>query len=218
MGPRRRLYGLLGGTSVLVATSHSFLPAPAMTPRPRCSVRVVMDIRRLPPSDIGRIAEIDRSERVTVAYAVEDGELAASPVDWNVPNWSQSGSGEHSVQQLVDTWAPLLARGGLLLGAFDGDAMVGLAVVEPEFEPDMTWLALLHVTQAYRRRGVATALWAETERIARNSGSSSIYVSATRSGSAVGFYTSKGCVLAVPPHHQLYEMEPEDIHLIRSLA
>lgn len=72
----------------------------------------------------------------------------------------------------------------------------GLAVVEPEFEPEMAWFAFMQVGRSHRRHGAATALWAETERVATASGSTSIYVSAMPSESAVGFYLSRGCVLA----------------------
>lgn len=38
-------------------------------------------------------------------------------------------------------------------------------------------------------------------------------VSATPSGSAVGFYTSRGCRVVDAPHPELFAKEPEDIHL-----
>jgi hypothetical protein len=65
---------------------------------------------------------------------------------------------------------------------------------------------------------VATALWAEVERIAVASRAHTIYVSATPSESAVGFYLSMGCVLASTPHPELHAQEPEDIPLVRSLG
>jgi len=44
-----------------------------------------------------------------------------------------------------------------------------------------------------------------------------MYVSATPTGSAVGFYLSRGCELADPPHAELFALEPEDIHLVCEL-
>jgi hypothetical protein len=41
-----------------------------------------------------------------------------------------------------------------------------------------------------------------------------MYVSAVPSGSAVGFYLSRGCELAEEPHRDLFAHEPEDIHLV----
>ncbi len=176
-----------------------------------------MEIRRLRPEDLKLIGDIDRSEDIGIGYSVENGELISVSVNWAVPRWSPSGSGEHSVQHQIDTWSPVLERGGVLLGAFDGAVLAGLAIVETEFEPGMTWLAFMHVGRSHRRRGVATALWTEAERIAAASDADTIYVSATRSESAVGFYLSRGCALAATPHPNLYAQEPDDIHLTRSL-
>ena len=79
----------------------------------------------------------------------------------------------------------------------------------------MAWLAFLYVSRPYRRSGVASALWAEAERVALGAGAESMYVSAVPSGSAVGFYLSRGCVLAgSSTHPKLYHLEPGDIHLI----
>ena len=80
------------------------------------------------------------------------------------------------------------------------------------------WLAFLHVSREYRRSGVAAALWFAGAEIAANAGATSIYVSATPSGSAIGFYTSRGCQLAETPHPALLAKEPEDIHLICPIA
>ncbi len=50
--------------------------------------------------------------------------------------------------------------------------------------------------------------------IAKAAGATSMYVSATPSGSAVGFYLSHQCRLADPVHPRLFAEEPEDIHLV----
>ena len=45
-------------------------------------------------------------------------------------------------------------------------------------------------------------------------GARSLYVSATPTGSAVGFSLGRGCRLADPVHPELFTDEPEDIHLV----
>ena len=45
-------------------------------------------------------------------------------------------------------------------------------------------------------------------------GATSVYVSATPTGSAVGFYLGRGCTLADPVHPALFADEPDDIHLV----
>jgi len=86
--------------------------------------------------------------------------------------------------------------------------------VDSAFEEATAWFAFLHVSRSYRRRGVASALWAAGVEVAASADAISMYVSATPSGSAVGFYASRGCRLAENPHPALFAEEPEDIHLI----
>ena len=177
-----------------------------------------MQVRRLPARDVSLVATIDRSERVEVQYRVFDGELRQVPAAIaEVVAWDPAGSGPHSVAAALAFCESVVARGGILLGAFDGERTAGLAIVDSTFEPFLAWLAFLHVSRPYRRRGAAQALWNVAADIARADGATSIYVSATPTGSAVGFYLRQGCRLASPVHPELFAAEPEDIHLVRSL-
>ena len=94
---------------------------------------------------------------------------------------------------------------------------MGLATVHPTFEPGLAWLATLHVSRPHRRSGAASALWDAGVALAREAGARSLYVSATPTGSAVGFYLGRGCRLADPVHPGLFAREPEDIHLTCAL-
>ena len=62
---------------------------------------MTFELRRLDVSEVGRIAEIDRSESVTTGYAMRDGELVADAADWDVPPWSPDGDGGHAVPGYV---------------------------------------------------------------------------------------------------------------------
>ncbi|HEX4905728.1 MAG TPA: GNAT family N-acetyltransferase [Acidimicrobiales bacterium] len=178
-----------------------------------------MRIERLTPDDLSLVGRIDRSEHVEVQYSVVDGRLVEAPVVMTeVPPWDQSGTGPFSVRDKIDFCARCVAAGGVPLGAFvDGDELAGIAVVDPGFEPDLAWFAFLHVSRPHRRRGAASALWAESVSVALDAGASSMYVSATPTGSAVGFYLRQGCRLADPVHPVLFAEEPEDIHLVYAL-
>jgi len=177
-----------------------------------------MQVRKLVIEDAALVAKIDRSEQVDVEYEVRDGQLVERPLTIaEIPAWDPSGSGPHSVAHQIEFCRSLIAGGGTLLGAFDEESVMGLAAVDPVFEPPMAWLGYLHVSRAYRRRGAAQALWDAAVDLARRAGAVSIYVSATPTGSALGFYFAQGCRLASPVHAALYEKEPEDIHLVCSL-
>lgn len=177
-----------------------------------------MQVRWLAATEAARsVAAIDRTEDVEVEYEVVDGAVVERPLTFpRVAPWDPEGTGPHSVAAEVAFVEGHLAAGATLLGAFVGDrgALAGLAVVQPRLEGDLAQLAFLHVSREHRRRGAATALWDAAVGIARGAGASALYVSATPTGSAVGFYRRQGCELARPPHPTLFAAEPDDIHLV----
>jgi ribosomal protein S18 acetylase RimI-like enzyme len=174
-------------------------------------------IRPLPASDIARIGEIDRSEHITRLYTYRGGRLEARAVDHRVPTWLPSGDDEHSIASRVEAWGRLLAQGGTLLGAFDADVLAGVAIYRPRIAEGVANLAVLHVSRGHRRSGVATLLTREVARLARADGARVLYVSATPSESAVGFYRSQGFAPTDEPHAELFALEPDDIHMILAL-
>jgi N-acetylglutamate synthase-like GNAT family acetyltransferase len=105
-----------------------------------------------------------------------------------------------------------------VLGAFDGDQLVGAASLRYRLTEDVAQLVSLHVSRGHRHRGVATALAEEIMCLAQDSGARQIYVSATPSVSAVGFYRREGFELAEQVNEELFALEPEDIHMIKGLA
>jgi len=175
-----------------------------------------MLIRPMNRSEAARLGELDRTEHVTLAYRWKDGVLESYPVDWHVPPWPASG-GHWSVEARAARLEELLDSGGSLIGAFDGDRVMGMASIRHHLTDTMAELDGLHVSAEYRRRGVATALLAEVEWLARARGAEALYVSATPSSSAVGFYLSQGFHLVTAPHPDLLAREPDDIHMVKGL-
>lgn len=173
-------------------------------------------IKELPASELGRIIDIDRSEHVTVLYRTLGGELVPEQVDLAVPDWYAKG-GEYSVQTKIQQWGPILRQGGVLLGALDGDRLAGFAILRYRLDEGTAQLAVLHVSRPYRRQGIASQLTDEVCRLARADGARSLYVSATPTNSAVGFYTNLGFTLVDQPHPELFALEPDDIHMIKAI-
>lgn len=174
-------------------------------------------IRELPSKDICRAREVDRSERITTGYVFRNGLLETQVVDWDVPRWSDDPSSGFSAQSRIEGWGAVLDRGGVLLGALDGEKLAGFAVLLPELSEGTAQLAALFVDRKYRRRGVATRLVEEVERLARQAGARRLYVSAIPSGSAVGFYLKHGFNPTSEVNEELFALEPDDIHMIKGL-
>jgi len=177
----------------------------------------MITIRRMKSSDIDRIGEMDRTEHVTEAYVVRDGALALEEVDWQVAPWFTDGRPEDSVQAKIEAWKPILDSGGAMFGALDGSRLVGFAIYRPNLTEDTAQLAVLHVSDGYRRQGIGTALAREIVQLARADGAERLYVSSAPTRSTVDFYRSLGFDLTHEPHRELYELEPDDIHMIMDL-
>lgn len=191
------------------------MPNDVVPKQPECGGAIL--IRRMKRSELDRIAEIDRSEHVTTGYVYEDGMLKAERVEWHVPPWPMEGL-EYSVRVQMEHLAPVLEDGGVMLGAFnEKDLLVGFAVLRYGLTERMAQLDALFVSRAYRRQGIASRLTARVAAMALADGAEELYVSATPSESAVGFYISQGFWLADEVVEELYALEPEDIHMVRCL-
>ena len=140
-----------------------------------------------------------------------NGELTAAPFEWQRPAWDAA----HWEEKLT-TWAQVL-RWDVVIGAFDGATLVGLASLRYRLTETMAQLVSLHVSRAYRRHGVATQLVHELLRLARQSGARELYVSAAETPSAIGFYTRLGFAPTAHVNPCLYDLEPEDIHMNKPL-
>jgi len=173
--------------------------------------------RCLTPEEFARIGDIDRTERIRRGYRIERGRLTAQNGVWDVPPWTPEGP-DHSVSSMVAALDDVHSHGGTVLATFDGERLVGVAAFRPRLTATMGQLALLHVSHGYRRRGIASGLCREIEALARASGATDLYVSATPSESAVGFYRSRGFEVTNEPDPELYRLEPDDIHMIQPLT
>jgi GNAT superfamily N-acetyltransferase len=172
-------------------------------------------IRAMAASELARIAEIDRSERITQQYRQRGEALELIDVDIDAPRWGEQG--EATIEHRIDQWTRLVSAGGIALGAFDGEHLIGFAVYSRASPDTPANLAVLHVTKSWRRHGVARDLTDEVVRLARADGAQRLYVSATPTRGTVDFYMSQGFMPVAAPHERLFALEPDDVHLERVL-
>jgi ribosomal protein S18 acetylase RimI-like enzyme len=169
-------------------------------------------IRQLQAADWQRLHEIDLSEHITLIYRLVDGELQPEAHDWRRPP-GDVAFWDHQIAEWQDT-----LKLDVWLGAFVEERLAGLASLRYELAPNLAQLTTLHVSQHYRRQGVARALVQAVIELAQARGATSLYVSATPSESAVNFYLSQGFRPTSEPNPEMYALEPEDIHMIRPLS
>jgi GNAT superfamily N-acetyltransferase len=171
----------------------------------------------LTPVELDRLGEIDRSERITSKYIQHGTSLEEIPHEFDVPPWSPTGTDEHSVPDQIGFCQWHVSRGGLIFGAFDGGRLVGIGLVTPHVRPGIAQLAYLYVSNGYRGQGIGRRLVQEMEQAARQAGDSEMVVSSSPSANTVGFYLGCGFSPMAEPLPELYEEEPEDIHMSKSL-
>ena len=168
-------------------------------------------IRELAREEIETIWEIDRSETIDNVYQLQDGELVLRAEHLDVAGWDPCEPG---------LYGPILYdcfdRGGTIYGAFEGSEMVGEAALESRFigkARDQLQLVSLHVSSGQRRRGLGRTLFERAVERAREMGARRLYISSTPSENGVGFYLHLGCEVTGEVDRELFELEPEDIHL-----
>lgn len=169
-------------------------------------------IRRLEELDFDRLHEMDLSEHITLIYRWADGQLKPEAHDGHRPRWDQA----HWRERLTE-WSTDL-QPDVWIGAFVRERMAGLASLRYQLAPRMAQLTTLHIDQAHRRKGLARQLVRTVASMAEDRGADELYVSATNSESAVGFYLSQGFLPAGTPNPRMFELEPEDIHMVRPLS
>jgi GNAT superfamily N-acetyltransferase len=184
-----------------------------------CKLSTMSEITysRLVPADLERIGEIDRTERIDTLYVQHGDQLERRFGDFSAPAWFTEGEGEHSVAHQRAECERQLAAGGIALGAFANGRLVGIGIVRPHIRPGIAQFAFLHVSNGCRAQGIGQHLSEELERLAREGGDTTMVVSATPSLNTVRFYLHRGFSPMVKPLPELYELEPEDVHLHKRL-
>jgi predicted N-acetyltransferase YhbS len=168
-------------------------------------------LRELLREEIEQVWNIDRSEVIEGLYHLEDGTLVLRRQHIEVSGWPP-GEAEKYTPILLDCFD----RGGWFYGAFDDARLVGVVVLENRFigrNKDQLQLKFLHVSHSYRNRGLGAKLFKLATITARERGARRLYISATPSENTINFYTRLGCTIAEEPDPELFELEPEDIHL-----
>lgn len=170
-----------------------------------------MVVRMLAERELALLWTIDRREYIANIYRLHGDELVVEPHHFDVPGW-QAGQEAATTPRLHEA----LGRGGEAWAVFDGDTLVGAAVIDPQragVGRDLVKLEWLHVSRDYRGKGLGSLLFEKARQAARQRGAAGLYISATPSQNTVDFYRSRGAALVTTPDPELLALEPDDIHL-----
>jgi GNAT superfamily N-acetyltransferase len=178
---------------------------------------VDIEYRVLERSELARVREMDRTETIEGRYVQRGIALELERGDFSSPSWDLEGTGMYSVAALQAMLESTFDRGARAIGAFESGRLVGIGVVLPDVRPRVAQLVALYVSSGERGRGVGVRLCDELDLVARAAGDVEMVVSATPSANTVGFYLNRGFAPMADPLPELYELEPEDVHMWKSL-
>lgn len=172
-------------------------------------------IRPLSAEEALRFDEIDRSEVIEHVYYLREGRLVLEEERWELTGWPLNDL-PHQRAHL----AKCMDAGGSAWGAFDGDDLVGIAVLDGRWygsARDILDLFFLHVGAGHRHRGLGKALVELVMGRAREMGARRLFVSGIPSENSIKFYRAMGFQLAEEVDPVLWEREPDDIHMDKEL-
>ncbi|WP_211750057.1 GNAT family N-acetyltransferase [Paenibacillus sp. Marseille-Q4541] len=164
---------------------------------------------------VHKLKEIDRSEKIDLIYEMNNNELVEVNANHECPNWDEALLDEIQERYLLE-----LNNGGIAIGAFDGELLIGFGVLAHKFRgenQDQLQVDLMYVSRNYRRQGIGTRILSELADEARARGAKTLYISSTETRSAVSFYKNYGSQITAEVDEELFNKEPKDIHMIKEL-
>lgn len=170
-----------------------------------------MDYRILERVEIQGLRDIDRREKIEKSYYLDEGELKIKRDFYDVQGWNQE-----ELESLIVRLYDLYDRGGTIYGAFIDFKIVGMVALDSKFigkNNDRLKLDILYIDKRHRKKGIGKKLVDLTKSKAVELGATKLYISATPTQNTVDFYIGIGSELASEVNKELFELEPEDIHL-----
>lgn len=170
-----------------------------------------IEYRMLEQSEIKNLRDIDRSEVIDEVYHFRNSQLVLEKEHYDMKGFKPG-----DLENIIEHQNTIIGNGGIVIGAFDGDVLVGVTSLEKRFRGKMKKymkMDILFVSKNYRGKGIARTLVQMIGEQARAMGADALYISATPSKHTVEFYMSCGAKLVDELDPELFKMEPKDIHL-----
>lgn len=176
-----------------------------------------MILRSLQSSEIDLIwQQISRRELITQMYIQHQQHLELVDCFFDVQHWDS-----YHLENDPPKLKQLYEQGALFIGAFDAaEKLVGVSVVSNQIIADYPNAKLLHyfyVDADHQGQGIGAKLMQAAKESAKQLGANQLYISATPSRRTVDFYIKHGAQPLSLPDQQLWQLEPEDIHLLCTL-
>lgn len=162
-----------------------------------------------------RLSEIDRSEFIDKVYEMRAGELQQKDITEEYLGWSTA-----ELKEIQEQYRYELTRGGLAIGAFNEDILVGFGVLGHRLmgeNLDQLHVDLMYVSRDFRRKGIGSEILNRMGTEAKSRGAAYLYISSAETNSAVSFYRKNGSAVTEAVDALLFNKEPKDIHMVKKL-
>lgn len=160
--------------------------------------------------------QISRRELITQLYLQKQEQLELTECFYDVQRWDA-----YHLENDPPKLKELYQQGASFIGAFNAaKQLVGISVVSDQVitdYPDAKLLQYFYVDADQQGQGIGAQLMQAAKASAKQLGAHQLYISATPSKRTVDFYIKHGAKLLKHPDQQLWELEPEDIHLLCTL-
>ena len=150
-----------------------------------------------------------RHQEITECWRCVDGAWQLLPIafteDWDLPR----------LREEADNLLRAIDEGMLVIGAFDGEQVVGFAQLGERLGSRGQYIELVgyHVSAPCRGQGIGRRLFGAVCDAARASGADKLYISAHSSKESQAAYRALGCVLADEVDPVRAEKEPCDVQM-----
>jgi predicted N-acetyltransferase YhbS len=144
--------------------------------------------RVLERDEISRLRDIDRYEVIEEVYCYKDGKLVLEKEHREVTDIPD-------ISVVIEDYTEDYDDDGTIMGAFDGDNLVGLGGISGKLlgeNKDVIQLSALWVSNQYRKKGIGRQLTSMLKEKAKQAGGKRFYVTAEPSKNTVDFYRGVG--------------------------
>ena len=166
--------------------------------------------RALAPEEAARIREIDALDYIARAWRRVDGAYRWIDLCYEDPDYPEGYEAHLARVQAT------LAEGGLVLGAFAGDRLMGFVALRRRLFGSREQYALLDqlfIHRPLRGQGMGRALMERAAEAAHSWGAEKLYLCAGSAEGTLAFYRRIGCVEAEEIEEALREADPNDLQL-----
>lgn len=177
------------------------------------SMSVEIELRPLESTEIDLIwSHIDRRELITQMYWQNQDELEAYDCHHDVEAWDKE-----MLRKDPADLKKAYAQGAAFIGAWAGQQLVGICVVARRPVESISGAHLLkyfYIDANHRSLGIGTKLMRAALESVQAFHGDALYISSIPTCNTVDFYINQGAELLVVPDPDLFELEPEDVHLL----